>query len=69
MIPQTVAFSDVTEEDLQKAGIIRKTLCFKPAKVAELAKGLTTNMEAEIINLHSQISRVCAYVDMSVSLA
>ncbi|KAF8961191.1 hypothetical protein BDZ97DRAFT_1921569 [Flammula alnicola] len=57
-------FSTVASEDLKKAGVMRKRLIFEHAKVTELAKGLTTNAEAEIADLYSRIKKIYARVNM-----
>ncbi|KIK02961.1 hypothetical protein K443DRAFT_121674 [Laccaria amethystina LaAM-08-1] len=59
-----VTFSTVASEDLKKAGVKRKRLIFEPAKVTELTNGLTTNGEAEIADLHSQIKKIYPRVKM-----
>jgi hypothetical protein len=59
----------VTAEDLEEVGLKRKRLVFEPAKVNELTKGLTTNAEAEIADLHSRIKKIYARVNMDVRLA
>ncbi|KAF8965485.1 hypothetical protein BDZ97DRAFT_1658993 [Flammula alnicola] len=51
---------------LKKAGVMRKRLIFEHAKVTELAKGLTTNAEAEVVDLHSRIKKIYARVNMDV---
>jgi hypothetical protein len=66
---QRVTFSTNAAEDLKKAGVTRKRLVFEPAKVTELTKGLTTNAEAEIVDLHSRIKKIYARVNMDVRLA
>ena len=62
-------FLNSSSEDLKKAGVARKRLAFEPAKVTELTKGLTTNAEAEIVDLHSRIKKIYARVNMDVRLA
>jgi hypothetical protein len=64
-----MTFSTATAEDLRKAGVTRRQLVFEPAKVTELTKGLTTNAEAEIADLHSRIKKIYARVNMDVHLA
>ncbi|KIJ42161.1 hypothetical protein M422DRAFT_60388 [Sphaerobolus stellatus SS14] len=64
---QRVTFSTVTSEDLKKAGVTRKPLYFDPAKVIQLAEGLTMNAEAEIVDLYSRIKKIYARVNMDVS--
>jgi hypothetical protein len=39
-----------------------------PAKIADLTKGLTTDVEAEIKDLHSRIKKIYARVNMDVRL-
>jgi hypothetical protein len=68
MMLQRVTFSTVASEDLKKAGVKRKRLIFEPAKVTELTNGLTTNGEAEIADLHSQIKKIYPRVKMDVRL-
>lgn len=66
MMLQRVTFSTVASEDLKKAGVKRGLLAFEPAKVAELADGLTTDAGAEIADLHSRIKKIYAHVNMDV---
>ena len=66
MMSQRVTFSTVKTEDLKRAGVVRKRLAFEAAKVTELAKALTTNAEAEILDLHSRIKKIYARVNMDV---
>lgn len=66
MILQRVTFSTVTSEDLKKAGVKNKLLVFDSSKIAELRKGLATNAEAEIADLHSRIKKINARVNMDV---
>jgi hypothetical protein len=66
---QRVTFSTVAAEDLKKAGVTRKRLVFKPEKVTELAKVLTKNAGAEIVDLHSRIKKIYARVNMDVRLS
>ncbi|KIL57920.1 hypothetical protein M378DRAFT_171229 [Amanita muscaria Koide BX008] len=63
----SVSFSMVTAEDLKKVGVTRKRLSFEPAKVTELTEDLTTNAEAEIVDLHSRINKIYAHVNMGHS--
>lgn len=66
MILQRMTFSTITSEDLKQAGIQWKHLIFAPAKVSELTSELTTKVEVEIMDLHSQIKKIYAHVNMSV---
>ena len=66
MIRQRVTFSTVAAEDLKKAGVTRKRLIFEPAKITEL---VTTNVEAEIADLHSRVKKIYARVSMDVRLS
>lgn len=68
MMSQRVTFSTVRTEDLKRAGVVRKRLVFEPVKVTDLAKALTTNVEAKISDLHSQIKKIYARVNMDVCL-
>ena len=68
MMLQRTAFSTVTLEDLKKAGIKRKCLCFEPQKVAALVRELTMNAEIEIADLYSRIKKIYAHVNMDVRL-
>ena len=68
MMLQRVNFSAVTTEDLEKIGVKKKPFDFDPEKLAELIKGITTNAEAEIADLQSQIKKIYASVDMDVRL-
>ena len=61
-----MTFSTITSEDLKQAGIQWKHLIFAPAKVSELTSELTTKVEVEIMDLHSQIKKIYAHVNMSV---
>jgi hypothetical protein len=64
-----VTFSTVALEDLKQAGVTRKRLVFVPTKVTELTKGLTTETEFEIVDLHSRIKKIYARVNMDVRLS
>jgi hypothetical protein len=58
--------STVTEEDLRRAGIARGRIIFDPPKVIELTKGLTINVEAEIVDLYSRVKKIYALVGKGV---
>lgn len=57
-----MTFSTVASEDLKKAGVKRRRLVFKSAKVTELTSGVTTNADAEIADLHCRIKKIYARV-------
>ena len=68
MMLQNVAFSAVTADQLEKAGVTKKHLIFEPAKVTELMEGLATNVEAKITDLHARIKDIFECVNMDVRL-
>ncbi|KAF9479882.1 hypothetical protein BDN70DRAFT_857796 [Pholiota conissans] len=62
--PTRFTFSTVRLEDLEKAGVVRKYLFIQSTKVAELAKSLTANAEAVVLDLYSRIKKIYSYVNM-----
>ncbi|KAF8555271.1 hypothetical protein OG21DRAFT_1411149, partial [Imleria badia] len=57
----------VSADNLKKAGIMRKQLVFQPQKVTELTKGLSMSAESKIVDLHAQIKKIYAYVNMDIA--
>ncbi|KAF8556144.1 hypothetical protein OG21DRAFT_1495807, partial [Imleria badia] len=63
-VPESVPFKMVTEEDLEKVGVTRKQLDFEPVKVTKLMDALSESAENEIADLHAQIKKIYAHVNM-----
>lgn len=59
-----LTFSTVKSEDLSNVGVVRKLLFFDSFQVAELAKALPANLEAEVTDLHSRIKKIYGSVNM-----
>ncbi|KAI9442459.1 hypothetical protein H4582DRAFT_1283321 [Lactarius indigo] len=59
-----VSFSDVSSEDLEKAGVKGERLVFTAAKITDLTNGLTMGAEAHIVDLHTRINEIYACVNM-----
>ncbi|TFK69574.1 hypothetical protein BDN72DRAFT_897151 [Pluteus cervinus] len=64
-IKRKLNFSEVTEDDLRKAGVVRRALQRVPENVAELAEAYRINpaIETEIVGLHSRVKDIYGCVN------
>ena len=64
-----MSLSNVSWEELEKAGVERKDLFFVPEKLTELANELTAEAKAEIADLYLRIKKIYERVNIYVRLS